>query len=102
MPGQRLYGLPAPLVVTTNSSGLAVVTWPAMLEPPVVALTVENPSTTQGAWADVLLNSITTTGCTIRAWRTQAIPAIIGALGVQPAVPYAGARVHVRPWGTVA
>lgn len=102
MAGQRLYGLPAPQVVTTGANGTAAVSWPAMVDVPSVQLTVENDSGSLGAFAEVVKGSLTKTGCTVRAWRLQMIPAVIGVLGANPAAVYAGATVHVRPWGTLA
>jgi len=95
---------PAAVRATTGSSGLVAVTWPVrFVAAPTVAVLVENPATTQGAWADVLAGSVTVTGCTVRAWRSVQLPALASALfGAQTGVPYAGATVHVVPRGTLA
>lgn len=88
--------------VTTNGSGLAVVTFEReFADPPVVTVSVENASTTLGAFGDVLAGSVTTTGCTVRAWRLQVLTTLLLNLGANPGTPFAAATVHVMSTGVL-
>lgn len=87
-------------MLATNSTGRATWSFPqAFAVPPVVTALPVDPNPGDDRTVTVTLETVSTTGMTVRVWQTQPL---LG-LGLLPLAPAgAGVQVHVTASGTPA